>query len=51
MKKNSYQITHTDYTVLSKNKTQKRIAKEISFTELMRSCDIGLSTVMIKKDY
>lgn len=49
MKKNSYQITHTDYTVLSKNKTQKRIAKEISFTELMRSCDIGLSTVMIKK--
>ena len=53
MKKNNYLISHTSYYIFNeKNKnTQFREAKDyLSFERLLRSCDIGLSTVMIKKN-
>ncbi len=50
MEKNYYQISHTTYTILIHNKkSQTRIAKKLSFNEIVKSCDIGLSTVMVRK--
>lgn len=52
MKKNNFLVTHTSYFILNKNNqiTQLRKAKNFfSFNDLAVSCDIGLSTVMIKK--
>jgi len=50
MEKNFYEISHTDYTIVANSKRQKRIAKKLSFNEIIKSCDIGLSTVMLKKN-
>ena len=44
-------ISHTDYLIIDE-KDQilgKRISKELSYDDLLKSCDIGLSTVMVKK--
>ena len=49
MEKNLCEISHTDYTIVGNKKNQRRIAKKLSFNEIMKSCDIGLSTVMLKK--
>ena len=52
MKKNNYNITHTSYDVIDKNNKifDQRIARTFKNKEsLLKSCDIGLSTVMIKK--
>ncbi len=52
MKTNNYKISHTSYQILDKqNKiTGNRIAKKFVYVEdLLRSCDIGLSTVMLEK--
>jgi len=51
MKKNKYNITHTSYIIIDKdnNKIGSRHAKNLELKDLLRSCDIGLSTVMIKK--
>ena len=53
MEKNKYLATHTSYKI--KNKNNKiigtRKAKKIDdFKKLLSSCDIGLSTVIIKKN-
>ena len=50
MEKNLCKISHTDYTIAGNTKNQKRIAKKLSFNEIIKSCDIGLSTVMLKKN-
>ena len=51
MEKKKIQITHTSYHII--NKQNKKIgfreAKKINYASLIKSCDIGLSTVMIKK--
>lgn len=51
MVKNKYLVTHTDYYLIDDKKQtkSKRIAKCLDFQNLIKSCDIGLSTVMIKK--
>ena len=52
MKLNNYDITHTSYTVINENRDpiKKRIARNfIHINDLLKSCDIGTSTVIIKK--
>ena len=45
-------ISHTSYNIIDRNnkKIGFRKAKKIEHTDLLKSCDIGLSTVMIKKE-
>jgi len=53
MKKNQYSFTHTNYIVIENNKSKSKIRKAKDFykyTELLKSCDIGLSSVIIKKN-
>jgi len=53
MIKNNYKLTHTSYYVVDKNEKiiQKNIIRNniIDYHYLIKSCDIGLSTVMIDK--
>lgn len=52
MKKNHYIISHTSYSIIDENNNilQLRYAEDIkSYNRLIVSCNIGLSTVMIKK--
>jgi teichuronic acid biosynthesis glycosyltransferase TuaG len=52
MKNNKYKISHTSYQILDKqNKISgNRIAKKFVYVEdLLKSCDIGLSTVILEK--
>ena len=52
MIKNKIDFSHTSYEILNKNKVvATRIAKNFfKLSDILLSCDIGLSTVMIKKD-
>ena len=52
MKKNNFLISHTDYEIIYLNmKKKKRIARDFyKVNDLIRSCDIGLSTTMIRSD-
>ena len=50
---NKLKISHTSYEILKQKQTYKKIIKAKNFTnykELLFSCDIGLSTVMMKKN-
>ncbi len=52
MKKNNYFVSHTSYYILNKFNQiiQYRKARNfLAFKNLLTSCDIGLSTVMIKR--
>ena len=52
MKKNNYQISHTsDFIVSEKKKIigQRKARNLLSVDEILKSCDIGLSTVVIEK--
>ena len=52
MRKNKCLISHTDYKIINnKNKIlgHMRAKKRLSYNDLIFSCDIGLSTVMISK--
>ena len=52
MKKNNYNASHTSYDVIDKNNKiiGQRTARTFKNTEsILKSCDIGLSTVIIKK--
>ena len=51
MIKNKILITHTSYNIIDKNNSKIgfREARRIEYKDLIKSCDIGLSTVMIKK--
>ena len=52
MEKKNLSITHTSYVILDKNNNNAniRLAKNLDYKKLLKSCDVGLSTVMIKKD-
>ena len=52
MEINNYYATHTSYSIVDLNNTIKstRVAKILNFKNLLKSCDIGLSTVVIRKD-
>ena len=52
MEKNNFLITHTSYEILGNNKKFTKImkARNLNFKKLLKSCDVGLSTVIIKKD-
>ena len=52
MKKNNLLISHTSYDLFDENNRflKKRLARKLNYFDLLKSCDIGLSTVMVKKD-
>ena len=52
MENNKYDFSHTSYSVINNNKkilSARSAKKEILFDDLIKSCDIGLSTVIVKK--
>ena len=52
MKKNNLSFSHSSYNIInSKGKRvgRFRIRKDLHYSDLMKSCDIGLSTVILKK--
>ena len=52
MKKNNYQISHTSYFIINEKKKiigQRKARDLLSINEVLKSCDIGLSTVIIEK--
>ena len=51
MIRNKVLISHTSYNIINQKnlKIGYREAKKIEYKDLLKSCDIGLSTVMIKK--
>ena len=53
MKKNKYDISHTSYYIIDEKKKIIGLRKArdlVSFDELLKSCDIGLSTVIIERN-
>jgi len=52
MKNNNYQISHTSYFIIDEKKKiigQRKARDLLSINEILKSCDIGLSTVIIEK--
>ena len=51
MKKKNLLVTHTSYQIINEKgvQTSSRLARELSYKDLLKSCDIGLSTVMLNK--
>lgn len=51
MKKKKLDVTHTSYNIVSLNNKHiaVRVAKNLNYQNLLSSCDIGLSTVIVKK--
>tara|TARA_B100000686_G_scaffold349863_1_gene444252 strand:- start:917 stop:1654 length:738 start_codon:yes stop_codon:yes gene_type:complete len=51
MIKNNFSITHTSYNIVNDEKKiiGLRQAKNLIFSNLLKSCDIGLSTVILEK--
>jgi teichuronic acid biosynthesis glycosyltransferase TuaG len=51
MKKNNIKISHTSYGIFDiyNNFLSKRIAKDMDYYDLVKSCDIGLSTVIVER--
>ena len=53
MRKNKYQISHTSYFIIDEKKkiiSQRKARDLLSINEILKSCDIGLSTVIIEKE-
>ena len=52
MEKNKYLASHTSYNIVSNSQNYKstRKAKNLNYSDLLNSCDIGLSTVVLKKE-
>ena len=51
MEKNNIDVSHTSYHIINFDGKiiGERFAKNLNYEDLIKSCDIGLSTVMIKK--
>ena len=52
MKKNNSKFCHTNYYLIDENSKFYgliKVKKELSYSKLMNSCDIGLSTVLLEK--
>ena len=53
MRQNNYKISHTSYYIVDKNKKiigQRRAQDFLSINDILKSCDIGLSTVVLEKN-
>ena len=52
MQSNNYYITHTSYDIINEkeDKISSRKVKTLTYDQLLKSCDIGLSTVILKKN-
>ena len=53
MKENNYQISHTSYYIIDEKKKiigQRRARDLLSIHDILKSCDIGLSTVILEKN-
>ena len=52
MQSNNYYISHTSYDIINEkeDKISSRKVKTLTYNELLKSCDIGLSTVILKKN-
>jgi|TARA_Y100000389_G_scaffold44875_1_gene39599 teichuronic acid biosynthesis glycosyltransferase TuaG len=52
MEQKNFLITHTSYEILGNNNKSSNIrkARNLNFKKLLKSCDVGLSTVVIKKN-
>ena len=53
MKENNYEISHTSYEILDfKDKIigSRKARNFLNYDSLLKSCDIGLSTVILKKN-
>ena len=52
MEKNNYLISHTSYEIIntSGKKLSYRKAENLNFKKLLKSCNIGLSSVVLKKE-
>ena len=52
MKKNNSEFSHTNYYIVNENSKPYgliKVKKELYYKDLIKSCDIGLSTVILKK--
>ncbi|WP_075522625.1 glycosyltransferase family 2 protein [Candidatus Pelagibacter communis] len=52
MKKNNLEFSHTSYSIINKNDKligEFRVKENLTYSDLLNSCDIGLSTVIIKR--
>lgn len=52
MKKKNIKVSHTSFNIINEkgNFKKKILARNLNFNQLLKSCDICLSTVMIKKE-
>ena len=52
MEENNYLISHTSYEIINTEgkKLSYRIAEDLNFKKLLKSCNIGLSSVILKKE-
>jgi teichuronic acid biosynthesis glycosyltransferase TuaG len=52
MMQNDYFISHTSYVIIDCNDKvlKKRTSKDLNYDDLIKSCDVGLSSVIIKRD-
>ena len=53
MKLNNYEVTHTSYSIINKKKeviSNRKARNFLELKDLLKSCDIGTSTVVIKKN-
>ena len=52
MQTNNYYISHTSYEIINEkeDKISSRKVKTLTYDQLLKSCDIGLSTVILKKN-
>ncbi len=52
MKKFNYNISHTAYDIINENnkKICTRFSRNLDYQKLLNSCDVGLSTLVLKKD-
>ena len=52
MKQRNIDFSHTDYIIIDRWKRRlgtMKVKKELNYDQLLKSCDIGLSTAMIKR--
>ena len=53
MEKNNYKISHTSYFIINEKKKvigQRKARDLLSINDIIKSCDIGLSTVIVEKN-
>ena len=53
MKQNNYKVSHTSYYIMDEKKKiigQRKARNLLSINDILKSCDIGLSTVVLEKN-